>query len=204
MDSVYFVHGEPGVDHGTWPRSIEFQIQENDTGDLYALAAQITVNARLDGKRWLYDPEGNPTLFVQKLPVGNRCVKGSDAEKPNGEWNTLELFCVGDSSVHVVNGIVVMRLQHAQRLDTPAPAPLQSGRISLETEGAEVYFREIEITPIEAFPPNSRARSLVRKRAALRLRCAKRTRETMAHDHRHSSISLDPFRTGISCCASAT
>src|SRR3954470_6676205 len=43
---LYFVHGEPGFDHETWPRSTEFQIQEHDTGDLYALGYQITVNAR--------------------------------------------------------------------------------------------------------------------------------------------------------------
>jgi hypothetical protein len=121
-------------------------------GDLFALGAQITVNARREGKLWHYDPKGAPTLFVQKLPVGNPRVKAGDPEKPQGEWNTLELFCVGDSSIHVVNGEVVMRLQHAQRLDGSAPAPLESGQISLQTEGAEIYFRAIEISEIPAFP----------------------------------------------------
>jgi hypothetical protein len=150
---LYRVHSEPGFDHATWPRSIEFQIQEHDMGDLYALGAQITVNATHQDGRWLYDPAGVPTLFVQKPPVGNRCVKLGDPEKPNGEWNTLDLYCVGDESVHVVNGIVVMRLQQSQRLDGPAPAPLTAGRISLQTEGAEVYFRNVEVTPLETIPP---------------------------------------------------
>jgi len=153
---LYLVHGEPGFDHATWPRSIEFQIQEHDIGDLYALGTQITVNATHKDRLWLYDPKGLPTLFVQKAPVGNRCVKLGDPEKPNGEWNTLDLFCVGDESVHVVNGVVVMRLQHAQRLDGPTPMPLTSGQISLQTEGAEVYFRQIEITPIKAIPQELR------------------------------------------------
>jgi hypothetical protein len=149
---LYFVHGEPGYDHATWPRSVEFQIQEHDIGDLYALGTQITVNARHEGRLWLYDPKGQPTLFVQKAPIGNRCVKLGDPEKPNGQWNTLDLYCVGDDSIHVVNGQVVMRLHAAQRLDGPQPRPITAGQISLQTEGAEVYYRAIEITPIKAVP----------------------------------------------------
>jgi hypothetical protein len=153
---LYFVHGEPGFDHGTWPRSIEFQIQEHDTGDLYALGAQITVNARREGNLWHYDPHGQPTLFVQKLPIGNRCVRLADHEKPSGEWNTLDLVCFNGDSIHVVNGEVVMRLHAAQRLDGPSPAPLASGHVSLQTEGAEIYYRNIEVTSLEAIPAEYR------------------------------------------------
>jgi hypothetical protein len=149
---LYFCHGEPGFEHKTWPRSVEFQIQEHDMGDLYALATQETVNARLDGRLWRYDPAGQPTLFEQKAPIGNRCVKLGDPEKPNGEWNTLDLFCVGGDSIHVVNGQVVMRLHNAQRIDGPAPAPLTAGQISLQTEGAEVFYRDVELRPITEFP----------------------------------------------------
>jgi hypothetical protein len=46
-----------------------------------------------------------------------------------------------------------MRLHQAQRLDGPAPAPLNAGQICLQTEGAEVYYRDVEITPIDAMPP---------------------------------------------------
>ncbi|HUL52931.1 MAG TPA: DUF1080 domain-containing protein [Opitutaceae bacterium] len=149
---LYFVHGEPGFDHATWPRSVEFQIQEHDIGDLYALGTQITVRARPEGRWRLYDPRGQPTLFVQKPPVGNRCVKLGDPEKPKGEWNTLDLYCFGSDSVHVVNGVVVMRLHQAQRIDGPEPRPLSEGRISLQTEGAEVYYRDVEITALDAIP----------------------------------------------------
>ncbi|HEY4247476.1 MAG TPA: DUF1080 domain-containing protein [Lacunisphaera sp.] len=154
---LYFVHGEPGFDHETWPRSIEFQIQEHDMGDLYALGTQITVNARPEtgpkGRTlYRYDAKGTPTLFVQKLPIGNRCMREVDAEKPKGEWNTLDLICFNGDSIHIVNGKVVMRLRHAERLDGANPAPLVSGQISLQTEGAEVYYRNVEIQPISAVP----------------------------------------------------
>ncbi len=155
---LYFVHGEPGFDHGTWPRSIEFQIQEHDMGDLFALAAQITVNARpetgANGRTlYHYDPAGDPVRFVQQPPIGNRCVRLEDAERPHGEWNTLDLVVLGNDSIHIVNGRVVMRLHDAQRLDGTAPMPLTAGQISLQTEGAEVYYRHMEITPIAAVPP---------------------------------------------------
>jgi hypothetical protein len=150
---LYFVHGPPGFDHGTWPRSVEFQIQEHDMGDLFALGTQITVKARQVGKLWHYDEAGVPTVFVQKAPVGNRCVKAGDPEKPNGEWNTLDLICIGADSIHVVNGVVVMRLHHAERLDGGEPTPLSEGAISLQTEGAEVFYRAIEIREIRAVPP---------------------------------------------------
>jgi hypothetical protein len=150
---LYLVHGPAGFDHGTWPRSIEFQIQEHDMGDLYALGSQITVRAVRDGRFWTYRADGEPIVFVQKLPIGNRCIKSVDAEKPHGEWNTLELVVVGGDSVHIVNGVVVMRLHQAQRLDGPEPVPLTAGAIALQTEGAEVYYRDIELRTIDAIPP---------------------------------------------------
>lgn len=154
---LYFCHGELGFRSQTWPRSIEFQIQEHDFGDLYAIASQITVPARKETTAtnktfYFYDPTGEPTLFLEKRPVGNRCCHLLDAEKPRGEWNTLDLVCFNGDSLHVVNGKVVMRLKNAQRLDGSAPAPLTSGAISLQTEGAEVFYRNVEIQPIEKIP----------------------------------------------------
>jgi hypothetical protein len=146
---VYFCHGEPDAVDGTWPRSVEFQIQEHDMGDLYALLTRVTVRARDGGA---YDPAGKPTLFASQAPSGNRCAKLGDPEKPHGEWNTLDLYCFGADSMHVVNGTVVMRLHSAERIDGGKPAPLTSGRIGLQTEGAEVYYRNVTIAPITAMP----------------------------------------------------
>lgn len=146
---LYFVHGEPGAMSANWPRSIEFQIQEHDIGDLYPIGTQISVNVRSEKTNlWVYDPNGAPRLFEKN----RRCVKMGDAEKPRGEWNTLDLYCVNGDSLHLVNGQLVMRLRQAQRVDGAAPAPLTSGNISLQTEGAEVYYRNVEIQPIEKIP----------------------------------------------------
>jgi hypothetical protein len=154
---LYLVHGEDGAVHNTWPRAIEFQIQEHDTGDLWALGAQTTVTARPEtvaNGRTLYhfDPAAAPVLFVEQPPVGNRCIRLADAERPHGEWNVLDLIVLGGDSIHIVNGRVVMRLRGAQRLDGTAPAPLTAGAISLQTEGAEVFYRNMMIRPITTVP----------------------------------------------------
>ncbi len=43
---LYRCHGEQGAVDQNWLRSIELQIQETDTGDLYALGTQVTGRAR--------------------------------------------------------------------------------------------------------------------------------------------------------------
>jgi hypothetical protein len=149
---LYFGHGALGAQDGSWPRSIEFQIQEHDCGDLYAVGAQINVRAIQHANNWIYDPKGDERVFVQRKPLVNRCVKLEDAEKPHGQWNTLELVCLGGDSIHIVNGKVVMRLNQAQRVDGAAPAPLTAGTISLQTEGAEVFYRDVEYRTLKDVP----------------------------------------------------
>jgi hypothetical protein len=99
-----------------------------------------------------YDPAGDWNQFSQVPGSDGRCVKQPDAEKPNGEWNTVELICLGGDSIHVVNGKVVMRLHNARRIDGPTPRPVTSGPLILQSEGSEVFYRAVEIRPITAVP----------------------------------------------------
>lgn len=159
---LYHTHGEPAVSSGVWPASVELQIQEKDCGDLFAIVTRTTVPARAftgPNNRILYqyDPAAAPVEFKQEKPVGNRCIRLEDFEKPSGEWNTIELICVGGDSIHIVNGHVVMRLHDARRVgEGGAWLPLSEGRIALQTEGAEIYYRDIEIRPITAVPAEYR------------------------------------------------
>jgi hypothetical protein len=52
----------------------------------------------------------------------------------------------------VANGTVVMRLHGPVRIDSDAPASVTSGPIILQSEGAEVFYRDIRIRPITAIP----------------------------------------------------
>lgn len=143
---LYAVHGALGGMWDTWPRSVEFQIQEGDTGDLWTVGTRATALASKNDKGlWTYDPSGKPTAFELSTPVSNRCVKFPDAEKPSGEWNLLEMSFVNGDATHTVNGVVVLKLTNCLRLDGDTPQPLKDGKISLQTEGAKVFYRRIEI-----------------------------------------------------------
>ena len=91
-------------------------------------------------------------MFAQVPGAEGRCVKQPDNEKPTGEWNTVELLCFGEDSIHIVNGKVVMRLHRTVRLDTPTPQTVTSGPLILQSEGAEIFYRAIELRPITAVP----------------------------------------------------
>jgi len=158
---LYHVHAAPGVDGRTWARSVELQIQEHDVGDLYAIGSTIAVRARAtrvgQQLQYTYDPAGSWTYFTQDQGASGRCIKQPDNEKPRGEWNTVELVCLGQESIHIVNGKVVMRLSSPQRIDGPALTSVTSGPIILQSEGAELFYRDVAMRPIKAVPAEYRA-----------------------------------------------
>ncbi len=153
---LYHVHAEPGAEKRVWARSIELQIQERDVGDLYAVGSEISVpcTPRTVDERTVFDfdPKGEPRVFSQVPGKEGRCIKQPDNEKPTGEWNTVEIVCFGEDSLHIVNGKVVMRLHAPRRIDGPKPAPVTHGPIILQSEGAEIFYRDLEMTPITAMP----------------------------------------------------
>ena len=153
---LYHVHAAPGAEGRVWARSIELQIQERDVGDLYAVGSQISVRskARTVGEKTFFDytPAGEWRMFSQVPGSEGRCVKQPDNEKPTGQWNTVEIVCLGEEAIHIVNGKVVMRLRGPRRIDGPTPAPVTAGQIILQSEGAELFFRDIAWRPITSVP----------------------------------------------------
>ena len=71
--------------------------------------------------------------------------KTHNAEKSLGEWNTLELICIGQKAVHVVNGDTVLVNQGICRRTNGVSYPLTSGRLQLQSEGAELFVKEIVV-----------------------------------------------------------
>ena len=95
---------------------------------------------------------GEYKVFSQVPGKEGRCINQPDNEKPGGEWNTVELVCFGEDCIHIVNGKVVMRLHVPRRIDDPNPLPVTSGPIILQSEGEEVFYRDIECKPITSLP----------------------------------------------------
>jgi hypothetical protein len=61
----------------------------------------------------------------------------------------------GDKITHLVNGRAVMRAWDIKQQSLEDPTqylPVTGGRIMLQAEGAEVYFRNLEMKPLEKKP----------------------------------------------------
>ncbi len=152
---LYHAEGEWGT-VGAWLPSLELQIQETDLGDFWAVnsRAQIRSKPAEDGL-FIFDAGSEPRLFSMRAPGSDaprRCLKGADHEKPHGEWNRVELVCLGDKAWHVVNGHVVLIAETCERLDKGTWVPATSGRIQVQSEGAEVFYRNIELRPVTRLP----------------------------------------------------
>lgn len=151
---LFHGHGNHGDgDEGMrWMPHQQYQIQEGNCGEYVAVgdtACDITARTA-DGKKFVYDPTAPVLVFSAKTPNQNRCNKSENFEKDG--WNTLELVCVGDEAVQIVNGHVVLRLKGSRKVAGEKSEPLTAGKILLQMEGSEIYFRDIEIKPVTAVP----------------------------------------------------
>jgi hypothetical protein len=106
-----------------WPVSIECQVQEGDVGDIWLIGNTTMI---INGKRTL------PKDF-------NRVIKQRDAEKPNGEWNKVEIICNKGNITYLVNGVVV---------NEGSSPSIHKGKILVQSEGAEIYYRKIELAQL--------------------------------------------------------
>ena len=151
---LYFAVGPPGADYGAWMRSQEFQIQEGDCGDYWGVAGAIedVPAIKKSDSEYVYNPAGQIYNFSATSKTGRHCIKRGDAENPSGEWNVLDLYCHGDTSVHVINGKVMMVLYHSQQSDNGKMSPLNRGKLQIQSEGAEVFYKQIRIRSVNAIP----------------------------------------------------
>jgi hypothetical protein len=144
---LYLFHGTDKV----YPQSLECQIEESDVGDLL-LTDRVSVMTWVAdlGSSMYSDDSGSPgfqRLFGGPHILNSRVIKSGDFEDRAG-WNTVEVVVDRDSSTHVVNGRIVNR---AWQIKQPDPQnlsqmiPLTKGRILLEAEGAEIWFRNIKV-----------------------------------------------------------
>jgi len=158
----------PNAAKWPWPCSFEFNIAEHDVGEFWSIDGTIAdaevkpighsaqEEAAFQGWCVRNGEKGPRVQFVkggqkQSFRDGG-FMPGCDYEKPVGEWNSLELYAVGDSAVHVVNGKVALVLTGLRRNLNGKEVPLTRGKILLQTESAEVFYRNIEIREINRIP----------------------------------------------------
>ncbi|MDF1574273.1 MAG: DUF1080 domain-containing protein [Bacteroidales bacterium] len=163
MDSGVLYHsiGDYGIDHWrSWMLSQEFQIMEGHMGDYWGIA-NSAIDIRAFIPEYIMNPVADPGQDFLKFGAGEElpgfCLRSASYEKPRGEWNTLELICYEDKSLHLINGEVVMVLRNSRYVQDGESFPLTRGKIQLQSEAAEVYFKSIEIRPLETLPERFRS-----------------------------------------------
>jgi hypothetical protein len=148
----YHSGGPHDASYGFWMKSFEFQIQEGDCGDFYSLAGVIVdaeaVPQNPDPKSDLVYKKGSPKI----VGTTKRIIKAPGNERPTGSWNSMDLYCLGQTSVHVVNGRVNMVLTGLRHRVDGREVPLTKGRIQFQSEAAEVFYRNIAVQRISEIP----------------------------------------------------
>lgn len=147
---LYYAVGPHGAGYGHWMRAQEFQVQEGDCGDYWSIDGS-TIDVPATGSKeneYVYDTTASLLPFSYTSEYGKRCIKNPDAEKSVGEWNTIDIYALGGTIVHMINGKVVMKLFNSRQPQDGKEIPLTRGKIQIQTEGAEVYYRNIQVQPI--------------------------------------------------------
>ena len=153
---LYHANGPHGQEYfRSWMLSQEFQIMQGHTGDYWQQA-----NSAIDIRA--FQPEGEmnavadtiqPFLATGRASGGPGFVmRQRNAEKPDNQWNTVELICFEGQSLHIVNGQVVMVLKNSRYQQDGRDIPMWEGKIQLQSEAAEVFYKNIRLQPLAQLP----------------------------------------------------
>ena len=123
-DSGILYHFADGEMDKVWPKSIECQVQETDCGDIWCVGGTDVTSPNHSAQEW-----------NQK-----RVYRTENHELPNSEWNTIEVIARGDTLEHYVNGHLV---------NIATKLSVSRGKIVLQAEGAEIFYRLVELTPLD-------------------------------------------------------
>lgn len=152
---LYHSNGPAGAEYWrTWMLSQEFQIMEGHTGDYWCQANSV-VDIRSFPSEGVMSAVADAKQPYRSYKSGSDyyCMRSQDYESPAGEWNTLELICFDDKSLHIVNGHVVMVLKNSGYIQPNGErVAMTSGKIQLQSEAAEVFYRDVHIMKLDKMP----------------------------------------------------
>jgi hypothetical protein len=156
---------DPDVSHGAYKAAIECQVMEGGFGDIllihgrYADGRHVPVRAtahvverRVDADYAKYQFAADANELVLTAAAIAWAGKDTawrdrpgfrgrrDVESPVGQWTRIECVCAGDRLTVFVNG---QRVNEARDLFPAA------GKVLLQCEGSEVFFRKLELHPLE-------------------------------------------------------
>jgi L-ribulose-5-phosphate 3-epimerase len=159
-DSGIMFHLAESIDDAFWScfmMGMEFQIADGMSGDLYLVpnknfSTRPIADVRVDDKKnWNVNAPLALKGGVNKFDFINK--KAENFESPATEWTTLDLYTIGSSAIYMVNGHVVNAFQNAaiQKPDYSI-IPLTKGKIQLQSEGAEIFYKDVTLENIADYP----------------------------------------------------
>jgi hypothetical protein len=159
---LYYCVGPHGAGSSGWMKSVESNVMEEDYGSYWGVAGAIADVELGDERSAFREDPAHPYPVYQK--GGKLTVKaGGDGVRPTpipepkpGSWNVAEVISVDGTGVHLFNGRVTLVLRNARHLVDGKPVALRKGKIQLQSEFAEVWYRKPEIRAIGEFPAEVR------------------------------------------------
>jgi hypothetical protein len=157
---LFHAQGEDGNNRSDfkapWLSSVEYEIQEGRTGAVILVPGfkqdgtpmQHSVRMRTKHHR-IWNPDGEPQIFTNGFLFQSTydsvwkdergfCRK-NDHDKPIGEWNRAEITAHAGDITYLLNGVKVLEAMDGS---------FTHGRIMFQSEGAEIFFRRIELHPL--------------------------------------------------------
>jgi len=159
---LYWCVGPQGAGSYAWMRSVECNIMEKGGGQWWAVdGTYVDIEGRkvtLEKEPSVpYRGEGPGEQCILYQPGGPQFTTGEgitsplDPEKP-GEWNVCEVYAWGNVGIHLLNGQVVLVLTNPRYKELEREIALNRGRIQLQSEGAELFYRKVEARSINSIP----------------------------------------------------
>lgn len=149
---LYHSFGEFGEALGTWMTNIECQLMHENMGDTYLMNNTCCeTEAKQTEEGFQFSKGGELTQFGKDFN-GAGIKKAVAAENPSGEWNTVELYSLGRTTVHVVNGQVTMVNTNTGVYENGNIRPLSSGKIQIQSEGGDLFIKSVKVKPIKDIP----------------------------------------------------
>lgn len=159
---LYWCIGEQGAGSYAWMRSVESNIMEKGVGQWWAVAGTYI---DIEGKKVVlekepkvpYRGEGPGEQCIIYIPGGPHFTTGEgitsmvDAEK-DGEWNVCEVIAWGNTGIHISNDQVALVLTNPRYKEGEREIALSHGRMQLQSEGAELYYRSAKVREISEIP----------------------------------------------------
>jgi hypothetical protein len=159
---LYWCVGPHGAGSDAWMRSVECNIMEKGVGQWWAVAGTCV---DIEGRKVVLEKE--PSIPYRGESRGEECIvyepggphfttgegitSKLDPEKTN-DWNVCEVIAWGNVGIHILNGEVVLVLTNPRYREAGREFALTRGKIQLQSEGAELFYRKIEARPVGEIP----------------------------------------------------